>query len=107
MNALGRKMSISISPLIYLHVLKEGVIAVGDGFIRRMEEVLRCINWDIGVKLPELPLVDHYLNVSRPVPSETRTDVQLLFRGNATSRTMSATVQSEQNSLITGFKQSQ
>lgn len=51
----GRRMSISISRQTYLHVLKEDVIVPGDGSTRRMEEVLRCINWDTGVMSRELP----------------------------------------------------
>jgi hypothetical protein len=43
-TAHGRRMSISISPQIYLHAPKEDVIVLGDGSTRRMEEVLRCIN---------------------------------------------------------------
>ena len=54
MSAHGRRMSISISPQIYLLAPKEDVIVLGDGYTRRMEEVLRCINWDTGVMSPEL-----------------------------------------------------
>lgn len=54
MSAHGRRMSISISPQIYLHVPKEVVIVLGDGYTRRMEEVRRCINWDTGVMSLEL-----------------------------------------------------
>jgi len=46
--APGRRMSISISPQIYLHVPKEAVIVPGAGFIRKMEGVPRCISLDIG-----------------------------------------------------------
>jgi hypothetical protein len=53
-TALGRRMSISISPRIYPHAPREVVIVLGDGSTRRMEEVLRCINWDIGVMSLEL-----------------------------------------------------
>jgi len=47
-------MSISISPQIYPHVPKEDVIVLGDGYTRRMEEVLRCTNWGIDVMSLEL-----------------------------------------------------
>jgi hypothetical protein len=52
--AHGRRMSISISLPIFPLVPKEDVIVVGDGFIRRTEEVRRCTSWDIGVMLLEL-----------------------------------------------------
>lgn len=52
--AHGRRMSIFISLPIFQPVLKGVVTVVGDGSIRKMEEVLRCINWDIGVMSPAL-----------------------------------------------------
>lgn len=52
--AHGRRMSISISLPIFPLVLKEDVIVLGDGSIRKMEEVLRCTNWGTGVMSPEL-----------------------------------------------------
>ena len=47
-------MSISISLPIFPLVLKEDVIVVGDGSIRKMEAVLRCTSWGTGVTLLEL-----------------------------------------------------
>ena len=53
-TALGRRMSISISLQIYPHVPKGDVIVLGDGYTRRMEEVLRCTNWGTDVMSLEL-----------------------------------------------------
>jgi len=80
MIALGRRMSISISPPIYLRVPKEDVIVLGDGCTRRMEVVLRCISLDIGVMSREPPSAGHYLNVCLFLPHrpDSSTDITAL-----------------------------